>query len=227
MKDIIKKNQLMITALAIMIAIAAYLQFAGKGNKEENFEVEDEIAANAEPMNESDDSLYGYDEFADILSLDSDEGILQENYLDESMVIDEVAQATPQEGEIPGEAIFTSADGALILSDAKLLKEQTRAKNKDTLLEIINSADLSAEQKQEAVNNMVHMTDIAEKETAAEILLEAKGFSDVIVSMNGTGCDVVVNALELSDADRAQIEDIVSRKTLVEPQNIIISTLTE
>ena len=227
MKDIIKKNQLMITALAIMIAIAAYLQFAGKGNKEETFEVEDEIAANAEPMNEADDSLYDYDEFADILSLDSDEGILQENYLDESMVIDEVAQATPQEGEIPGEAIFTSADGALILSDAKLLKEQTRAKNKDTLLEIINSADLSAEQKQEAVNNMVHMTDIAEKETAAEILLEAKGFSDVIVSMNGTGCDVVVNALELSDADRAQIEDIVSRKTLVEPQNIIISTLTE
>lgn len=227
MKDIIKKNQLMITALAIMIAIAAYLQFAGKGNKEETFEVEDEIAANAEPMNEADDSLYGYDEFADILSLDSDEGILQENYLDESMVIDEVAQATPQEGEIPGEAIFTSADGALILSDAKLLKEQTRAKNKDTLLEIINSADLSTEQKQEAVNNMVHMTDIAEKETAAEILLEAKGFSDVIVSMNGTGCDVVVNALELSDADRAQIEDIVSRKTLVEPQNIIISTLTE
>ena len=227
MKDIIKKNQLMITALAIMIAIAAYLQFAGKGNKEETFEVEDEIAANAEPMNEADDSLYGYDEFADILSLDSDESILQENYLDESMVIDEVAQATPQEGEIPGEAIFTSADGALILSDAKLLKEQTRAKNKDTLLEIINSADLSAEQKQEAVNNMVHMTDIAEKETAAEILLEAKGFSDVIVSMNGTGCDVVVNALELSDADRAQIEDIVSRKTLVEPQNIIISTLTE
>ena len=227
MKDIIKKNHLMITALAIMIAIAAYLQFAGKGNKEETFEVEDEIAANAEPMNEADDSLYGYDEFADILSLDSDEGILQENYLDESMVIDEVAQATPQEGEIAGEAIFTSADGALILSDAKLLKEQTRAKNKDTLLEIINSADLSAEQKQEAVNNMVHMTDIAEKETAAEILLEAKGFSDVIVSMNGTGCDVVVNALELSDADRAQIEDIVSRKTLVEPQNIIISTLTE
>ena len=227
MKDIIKKNQLMITALAIMIAIAAYLQFAGKGNREETFEVEDEIAANAEPMNEADDSLYGYDEFADILSLDSDESILQENYLDESMVIDEVAQATPEEGEIPGEAIFTSADGALILSDAKLLKEQTRAKNKDTLLEIINSADLSTEQKQEAVNNMVHMTDIAEKETAAEILLEAKGFSDVIVSMNGTGCDVVVNALELSDADRAQIEDIVSRKTLVEPQNIIISTLTE
>ena len=38
MKSLIKKNQLMITALAIMIAIAGYLQFAGTG-------LEDEILA--------------------------------------------------------------------------------------------------------------------------------------------------------------------------------------
>ena len=35
MKSLIKKNQLMITALAIMIAIAGYLQFAGTGLEEE------------------------------------------------------------------------------------------------------------------------------------------------------------------------------------------------
>ena len=35
MKRIIKKNQLMITALAIMIAIAGYLQFAGKNTQDE------------------------------------------------------------------------------------------------------------------------------------------------------------------------------------------------
>lgn len=35
MKNLIKKNQLMITALAIMIAIAGYLQFAGNGLEEE------------------------------------------------------------------------------------------------------------------------------------------------------------------------------------------------
>ena len=37
------------------------------------------------------------------------------------------------------------------------------------------------------------MTDIAEKETAAEILLEAKGFSDAVVSIDGDSVDVVVN----------------------------------
>lgn len=123
--------------------------------------------------------------------------------------------------------MFTSTTGIAILSDAKLLKEQTRAKNKETLLEIIGSAGLSDEQKQEAVNSMVRMTEIAEKEAAAEILLEAKGFKDAVVSVNGDAVDVVVNAAELDDAMRAQIEDIVSRKTEIAPENIIISTVVQ
>ena len=72
---------------------------------------------------------------------------------------------------------------------------------------------------------MVKMTSIAEKEAAAEILLEAKGFSDVVVSINEGAVDVVVNASVLDDAMRAQIEDIVKRKTDISPENIIISTV--
>ena len=74
---------------------------------------------------------------------------------------------------------------------------------------------------------MVQMTAIAEKEAAAEILLEAKGFTDVVVSINGSAVDVVVNAAMLSDAERAQIEDIVKRKTEIAPENIIISTVSQ
>ena len=74
---------------------------------------------------------------------------------------------------------------------------------------------------------MIAITDIAEKETAAEILLEAKGCEDVVVSITDGMVDVVVNAPELSEAQRAQIEDIVIRKTGVAPENIVISTITE
>ena len=156
-----------------------------------------------------------------------------EDYLDEDMQVADageapesgmVAEVTPKEGEIPGEAVFTSA-GVTVLSEAKLLKEQTRSKNKETLLEIINSSGLTDTQKQDAVDSMVQMTAYAEKEAAAEILLEAKGFSDVVVSINGDAVDVVVNAVELSDAQRAQIEDIVTRKTEIAAENIIISTV--
>ena len=94
-------------------------------------------------------------------------------------------------------------------------------------MEIINSTSITDAQKQEAIDTMVEMTQIAEKEAAAELLLQAKGFTDVIVSINGNAVDVVVNALSLSDAQRAQIEDIIKRKTYITAENIIISTVVQ
>ena len=250
MKNLIKKNQLMITALAIMIAIAGYLQFAGTDLEDEYLEVTDGNVYTSEAnLTGSGDIVTGnytaqelldlseedllQTGVTDIESLDSDmEGTPVDDFLDVGAQITQNATTeaqtnTPDEGEIPGEAMFTSTAGIAVLSEAKLLKEQTRAKNKETLLEIINSAGLTDEQKQEAVDNMVKMTAIAEKEAAAEILLEAKGFSDVVVSINGDAVDVVVNAAALDDVMRAQIEDIVTRKTEIAPENIIISTVVE
>ena len=199
----------MITALAIMLAIAGYLQFAGN-----NLEEKDYLAV---------DSSVNQVSYEELESLDSEVDIVLEDYLEEDMT---VAEAQPEDGEIPGEAVFTATGNVAVLSEAKLLKEQVRAKNKETLMEIINSTGLTDMQKQDAVNTMVEMTSIAEKETAAEILLQAKGFTDVVVSINEDAVDVVVNATELSDVQRAQIEDIVKRKTEIGAENIIISTVT-
>lgn len=247
----------MITALAIMIAIAGYLQFAGTNLEEEYLAVDEEgitgvadtggvitdnYTAEGIARMEDMDGITDLSEenllsanLTEIESLDSDVEVAMEDYLDEDMQVADageaqedglVAEVTPKEGEIPGEAVFTSA-GVTVLSEAKLLKEQTRSKNKETLLEIINSSGLTDTQKQDAVDSMVQMTAYAEKEAAAEILLEAKGFSDVVVSINGDAVDVVVNAAELSDAQRAQIEDIVTRKTEIAAENIIISTVAQ
>ena len=46
-----------------------------------------------------------------------------------------------------------------------------------------------------------------------------------MVSITDSTVDVVVNASELSEAQRAQIEDIIVRKTGVSPDAIVISTL--
>lgn len=244
MKNIFKKNQLMITALAIMIAIAGYLQFAGESLEGEYLAVNDENVYTGDSADElasgllddlSEEDLIDQDLLAslkEIESLDSDVDIIVDNYLDTDMEVSGTAVegtevATPGADEIPGEAVFTSSAGVTMISEAKLLKEQTRAKNKETLLEIINSTGISDAQKQEAVDAMVQMTAIAEKEAAAEILLESKGFEDVVVSVNGDSVDVVVNEAVLDDAMRAQIEDIVKRKTEVPAENIIISTVVQ
>ena len=86
----------------------------------------------------------------------------------------------------------------------KLTREQARSKNKETLLAIVNNESLTDEQKQGAIDKIVDLTDVSEKEAAAEILLAAKGYSDVVVNLENDGVDVIVNATELTDTDKSQ-----------------------
>lgn len=131
------------------------------------------------------------------------------------------------EGETPGEAVLTSATTNVgFIAEAKLSREQVRAKNKEALLEIINNTSIADEQKQAAIDTMIKMTDIAEREAAAETLLESKGFEDVVVSITDDTADVVINMSEITDAKRAQIEDIMKRKTGVSAENIVITPIS-
>lgn len=276
MKKLWKRNQIMITALALMIAIAGYLNFMGKKVDEENLfttsaQFEEASGVTTEDGTDmaavtdiTDESLAllpeqengAIDESAamtDIDSMDSEDEMVYSDYLDENQAenvsaaaddaaLDETAMAGTEEnaasgevaqvtedytGETPGEAVFTSSQAISSIAGANLMKEQTRAKNKEALLNIINAENLPESAKQDAVNSMIELTDITQKECAAEILLEAKGFSDVVVSISGDVADVIVQADDLTEAQRAQIEDIVSRKTGIGAENIIISPVAE
>ena len=209
-KPVFKKNQMIITALAAMIAVAGYLNYSGTRLDESllnanSTAVEDvEDAGLAEDISAED--LYaetGEDEYADIESLDGDVDLAEENV---------------------GEAVLASSTmGVGLVSEAKVTREQTRSRNKEMLMELINSTNITDDQKQSAIDEMVQMTDVAEKELAAETLLVAQGFDEVVVSINDSRADVVVSSTQVSDSQRAQIEDIVKRKTGIEAANITIT----
>lgn len=202
MKKILKKNQIIIAALAVMIAAAGYLNYSGKifPDKGKTEEANAELASQ-ELLDISEEDLEA-NASEDIESQDNE---------------DENVEGTP------GEAVLTSGEASAVVAEAKVTREQVRAKNKENLMEIIDNENLSDEQKQDAVNQMVAMTDLAEKEAAAETMLASKGFSEAVVSLTSEAADVVVNAAELSDANRAQIEDIITRKTGIAAQNIVIT----
>ncbi len=226
MKNVFRKNQVIITALAMMIAVAGYLNYSGTrvDTNELASEVSGEIQA-SDLADISDEDILAQEEAAlagdeDIESVDVD---LDAEADDDT----EAAESEETSGETPGEAVLTSTDSQSIVSQAKLSREQTRAKSKESLLEIINNETLTDEQKQSAIDSMVELTDIAERETAAETLLNAKGFTDVVVNITGETADVVVNLTEIDDAERAQIEDIMKRKTGVSAENIVITPVSE
>ncbi|MDO4296859.1 MAG: SpoIIIAH-like family protein [Lachnospiraceae bacterium] len=211
MKRILKKNQIIITTLAIMIAVAGYLNYSGKILQEEVDTVSSDD--NMVLLTDGDITASTYDgTLTDIVSMD-DDGM-------------EEASADVQESSASsvGEAVLANAGiGDSVLAAAKLNREQVRAKSKESLLEVINSTNIAEEQKQNAVLAMTEMAQAAEKEAAAEMLLEAKGFEGCVVSITDGSADVVINQAEIDDAQRAQIEDIVKRKAEVSGENIVIT----
>ena len=204
MKKIMKKNQVIITSLAILIAVAGYLNFA---DVDLGFKDKETSTDSSSILEEVD-----YD-------LTDETALLDENGADGA------GEEEADETGTPGEAVLTGASD--FAAQAKLSREQVRSQNKADLQEIINNTDIGDDQKQEAVNTMVAMTETAEKESAAEMLLEAKGFENVVVNLTGETADIVVPDSELDDAQRAQIEDIVKRKTGIAAENIVITPLNE
>ena len=200
MKKIMKKNQVIITSLAILIAVAGYLNFA---DVDLGFKDKETSTDSSSILDDVD-----YD-------LTDETALLDENGADGTTKSEVMDTASP------GEAVLTGASD--FAAQAKVSREQVRSQNKADLQAIISNKDISDEEKQNAINTMVSMTDLTEKEAAAELLLEAKGFENVIVNLTGETADVVVPDADLEDAKRAQIEDIVKRKTGVAAESIVIT----
>lgn len=218
MKKIFRKNQVIITALAIMIVVAGYLNFTSDkqaiDTSVENMESEGAVGnSDDETVSAAvEDNIMG-EELADDSEMSENED-LAEACVDEN--------GDPIDSESVGEAVLTNA--SITLSQAKFNREQTRSKSKEMLLEIINNENISEEAKKDAIDKMLLLTERMEKENAAEIQLAAKGFPDSIVSISDDCVDVTLSMEELSDAKRTQIEDIIMRKTGCDLKQIVITT---
>lgn len=201
MKKLFRKNQIIVTILAVLIAVAGYLNYAD--NKIKWGEAK-------EAGNRTYDDIYKNDSLAsgngDIESMDGEENV------------------TEQESSEPGEAVLTNGTSlGSYMVQARLSREQTRSKNKETLLEVINNDTITDNEKKKAVKSMVKLTEYNEVENNIETLLKAKGFEDVIVTISDEQADVIVGGSDIDDAKRAQIEDVIRRKTKIKTQNIVIT----
>ena len=196
MKKILKKNQFIVTFLAVLIAVAGYLNYS----------------ANLDKKNES--KKVTNDTYESIYSKDN---LLTNNEDIESMDKEETT-------EEPGAAVLTNGSTlSSYMVQAKLNREQTRSKNKETLLEVINNNDIGDKEKKKAVKSMVKITENSEMENNIETLLKAKGFNDIIVTINDNQAEVILSDTEVSDEKRAQIEDVIKRKTNISVNNITIT----
>lgn len=210
-KKNMKRNQIIIGALTVLLGVAGYINFSSEKFNLASEEKETAQSAFAEEQMSTytDASMSANGEVS---------GEMTVSDLDE----DEKIKLNSEEGKI-GEAVLTSANAANNFVSIKLNREQNRSQNKETLLEIINGDGMDTQAVASATDAYVKLTEDAEKEQEAESILAAKGFGDAIVSISDTCVDVVLNCTELPDAKRAQVEDVVTRKTGCNVEDIVIT----
>lgn len=234
MKKFARKNQWIITALAVLIAVAGYLNFTGEeinknglknvmslsgkqtATPEEQAQAENEAAAEGkkEKKQTKESKETSAQTTTDISAEDNGE----------DYTVADSGELKSASEENPGEAVMVSNSlGADYFSSAKLSREQSRAKNKETLMTIINNDKIASKDKKSAIDQVAQLTKDAQMESAAELMLEAKGFTDSVVSIEKGSADVIVNAGKLTQQQLAQITDIVTRKTNISADHIVIT----
>ena len=204
-----KRNQVVVTALAVMIAAAGYLNFQESKSSE--------ATKTAMQLTEESDTT---------AALENDFSVLPDDVESTTELDPITAEASTTTGD--GAAVFVNAeskgDMSNYFAEAKLDREQSRAKQKDILTEMLNNDNISETQKSACSDSMLELQQRLEKETAAEAMIKAKGFTDAYVRIDDETVDVVVSKDNLTEAEVAQIEDIVKRKTGYRADQIRIST---
>ncbi len=265
MKRLLKKNQTIVSALAVMLAVAGYLTYAGSTDMAEKKDVESatyakaqyeisqedlmlenagalgsntNVAANGETdaaggelaashtRGEEEDQTAGQNSMDGKEEGETTGETIAMEQGEESNDIVSLDQDASDLDSVPGEAVLTSGvTVADFMAQTKLDREQVRGANKEALLDVINNEGATDEEVQGAIDTMVSLTTKAEMENAAEMLLKSKGFEESLVSINGDKVEVVIGKSSLTDAELAQVEDIVKRKTETGIENIIISLM--
>lgn len=197
----LKRNQVIITALVVMIAVAGYLNYTDRGiNLPEGFTYNPDGTISALITDIQDPEIVPAD-----LTITPPA----------PMAVDDMEEAT----------FVNIIDDGTFFVQARLGREQDRARQREVLLELINNENISQEIRAQSAENMLTIQRRIEKESAAEALIESRGFNEVYVRIGDNSVDVIVNKESLTDAELAQIEDVIKRKIGVESDAIRISPM--
>jgi len=218
---VLKRNQVIITALVLMIAVAGYLSWADSRTVP-YYSPEPSMLVGLFPED--------YPPLTEIPWFDNHSPVIHvtgEDYDDfDWPVLTELDFQQPYQETEAGEAIFVNRDSSSsFFVQARLNREQSRSHERAILNDLINNNNVEVEQRAQAADVMLEIQRRIERETAAEALIESKGFAEAYVRISDNGVDVIVCRDTLSEADLAQIMDIIKRKTGLNEQQIHISPM--
>ena len=233
-KKIMKKNQVVILALALMLMTAGYLNYtnnhenenlllAGLGdaqlvsaNVTDGSVNEDNVSSNIVDTNNVDQSETTENNSNEQNVLNEDIGTNENNIDPNAPIVNSTNEQTQETS--------TSASNDDYFTRSKLERETMYSQMLETYTGILENEKISSEQKDIAENEIKNINDTKNAIMVVENLFETKGFENAIVFVNNPSVNVVIKAKELGTEQVAQIQNIVQRELKTEIENIHITT---
>lgn len=220
MKQILKKNQIIISVIAIMLIAAGYMNYTS--NEKQALEtavltdsekyagigdatlVSANVTDNNDAQNITDDSTKNEDE------IKSNE---QNTETTENAVQNEINTSTT----------VTENSGNQYFAELRLERDKMYSQMLESYQKILSNSQISETQKEISENEIKKINDTRNAIMIAENLIKNKGFQDLIIFINGDSISIIVKAKELKEEQIAQIQNIISRELKGEIENIHIS----
>ncbi len=248
-KKIMKKNQVVILALALMLMTAGYMNYTNNHENENTLlaalgdaqlvstNVVEENEISNESTNQAVNEVKNTNQVVNEnnTEIEANAPTNQEenasNEVEQNQVVQETSE-TAENQETTSESnkaeavqeVNNQATHNDYFTRSKLERETMYSQMLETYTGILENEKISSEQKDIAENEIKNINDTKNAIMIVENLFETKGFENAIVFVNSPSVNVVIKKDNLSAEEVAQIQNIVQRELKTDIENIHITT---
>ena len=228
MRTILKKNQVILSVIAVMLIAAGYmnytanskdtLQTSGLMDSEKYGKLGDATFVSANVVEETNKESEENSKKQEAENTENGEIKGEKDGTAETTAIENTENITKEA------TVQTSAkESDQYFTESKLSREKMYSQMLESYQKILQNNNITDTQKEISQNEIKKINDTKNAIMITENLIKNKGFDDVLIFVNGDSISVVIKAEDLSKEQIAQIQNIVSRELKAEIENVHIS----
>ena len=240
-KKIMKKNQVVILALALMLMTAGYMNYTNNHENEnlllaqlgdaklvsanvvENNTISQNEITEAKEVNQVAETQNQVKETNSNIIAETN-NTAQSEITEENIDSNNVQQTNEEQNTTIETSSNNSESNDDYFTKSKLERETMYSQMLETYQKILENEKIPSDQKDIAENEIKNINDKKNAIMITENLLKTKGFEDAVIFINDPSVNVVLKQNNLDTKQIAQIQNIIQRELKTEIENIHISS---
>lgn len=232
---VLKKNQIVIIVIAVMLITAGYLNYK-TGDEKDLFatsnlmDSEKSVAEIGDAKLVNSNNIIEQNNSSDKSTKNKEELVKNEDE-DENIVKDNIVKDNEEEKENVNENKLVKETSAKVeqkndsyFATSRLTRDTMYSQMIESYEKILENQSVSTEQKAIAQTEIKKINELKNSIMITENLIKTKGFNDVIIFVNDSSINAIIKAENLKQEDIAQIQNIITRELKVDLDNIHISS---